>query len=533
MKLTWVKEKKGIVLLIVLILLFSSYARYKKISGSLPYVGHPDEEPLTKPAVRILKTGDFNPHAFFWPSFPTYLTTGMFVLGYVNSVSHGEIKNTKDIGGVTYPYFSQWRLVFPAKLFFALISIIGMLLAGITAYKASSNKHALYLAPFLLASSSLYFFHSAQYLNVDIIGVFFAILAVCYIILKLDKDLFLPKSVITGILCGLAIASKYNYYFVLLPSVLAIVFFSKKQRVQKFLILILVTIITFIICVPYSVFDFNTFLDGIGFNIYHYKIGHEGFVGAPGFPQFIYYGKALIQEFGYGFMVLVLIGILWSLVSDFKKGVVLISLPLSLLLYMSSIQVHFLRNILFIYLFVCIYCSIGILFFLRYLRSRIKKIPRLLQAKISQFALPLLIVGGTIAIFLPWQNIIELYDLKPDSRNLAVTWIEKNVPQGEPIFIPEELDLDSRELEKEYQINFYDGLKLKGFFPRSLPGAFVLIPDYGYDDRRPNGKKVSSRLNSSFRNIDKIIEFGKQPVLVNYFRAVPKGNPKFSIGKIQ
>ncbi len=533
MKLTWVKEKNGIVLLVVLILLFSSYARYKKISGSLPYVGHPDEEALTKPAVRILKTGDFNPHAFFWPALSTYLTAGMFVLGYVNSVSQGEIKNTKDLGRVTYPYFSQWRLVFPAKLFFALLSIIGMLLAGITAYKVSSNEHALYLTPLLLASSSLYFFHSAQYLNVDIIGAFIAILAVCYIILKLDRDLFLHKSVITGIFCGLAIASKYNYYFVLLPSVLAIVFFSKKQKTQKFIILILVTIITFIICVPYSIFDFNTFLDGIGFNIYHYKIGHEGFVGTAGFPQFIYYGNALIQEFGYGFMALVLLGILWSLLSDFKKGIVLVSLPLSLLLYMCSIRVHFLRNILIIYVFAGIYCSFGILFLFRYLRSQIKKLPSLLHAKISQIALPVLIVGGIIAIFLPWQKIIDLYDLKQDSRNLAVTWIKETVPQGETIFIPEELDLDSRELEKEYQINFYEGLKLKRSFPRSLPGAFVLIPDYGYDERRPKGKKLSSRLNSSFKNIDKIIEFGKRPVLVNYFRAVPKGNPKFFIGKIQ
>ena len=42
------------------------------VTWSLPYVGHVDEPKIVNSAVHIVKTGDFNPHLFIWPSLVIY-----------------------------------------------------------------------------------------------------------------------------------------------------------------------------------------------------------------------------------------------------------------------------------------------------------------------------------------------------------------------------------------------------------------------------------------------------------------------------
>jgi len=527
------KENKFILIPILFIIIFSGYVRLKIIKGSLPYIGHPDEPALTKIPLHILKTGDFNPHTFIWPSLPYYITAASFVLGYLNSVSHGEIDNIKKIDSISYPFYPQKRLVFPAKLIFALLSIVTMLLTGIIAHNVTGNKHSIYLAPLLLTLSPLYLSHSARYLNIDIIGTFFAVLSIWYIIKRLEIDSLLTKAIIPGILCGLAIASKYNFYLTLFPSALAIIFYSKKQKLGKILLLFCIAIIIFIICVPYSILDFSAFLDGIVFNINHYKSGHTGFTGIPGLTQFFHYCNGLISEYGIIFIIFTLLGVLYSLVSNPKRGLVLLAFPLLILIYMSSLSVHFMRNILAVFVFVCIYCSFGIFLVFKYLSSQLRKMPFFSNKKILHKAVPILLCAVIIAISLPVKSIVNAYNLKPDSRNLSIHWIKTNLPLNSKIFIPQELDLDTRKLEKAYKIRYFNGLKLRGNFQESILSSYVLIPYYGYDKRKPAGREKALQCNRFFKEFDKIVEFGKKPVLVNYYRAVPTGNPKFYIGRIR
>ncbi len=526
-------KNKWILILLIIILAFSSWVRIKKINGTLPYIAHPDEPALTKPALNIIKTGDFNPHVFIYPSLPYYLTASLLAIGYLNSVSHGEIKNTEEIGRIAYPYYPQKKLVLPAKLFFALLSVLGIALIGVIAYKYNLNLHLLYIAPLLSMLSPLYLYYSTKYLNVDIIGTCLAVWAVFYIFLKLENDSFQEKVLIPGILCGLAIASKYNYCLVLAPSILSIIFYTKEKRLKKILLLFLMTTITFFIFVPYSLLDFNKFLNDIGFNIYHYKTGHAGFTANPGWPQFLWYGKAIINEYGLGFLALAISGIFYSLILNLKKGLVLLSFPLLLLIYMSSLRVHFLRNILAVYIFVCIYCSFGILLAFKYLSLQLEKLHSFERARFFPKSIPALAILIIITGFMPKQKVINAYNLEPDSRNKSISWVKVNIPPDSVILIPHELFLDTRELEKKYKIRFFEGLKLKKTFLKKINSAYIFIPFYGYDSRKPIGKKKVSRLNSSFENINKLVEFGQQPVLINAIRTVPFGNPKFYIGKIR
>ncbi len=522
-----------IIILVIIVVFFSTFVRFKIIKGSLPYVGHPDEPGIAKTAVGILQTGDFNPGTFMYPSLPYYLTAASMVFGYVNSVSKREIRNTKEIGSLAYPYFSEQRLIFPSKLLFTLLSLIGMVLSGIIAYNFLRNKHLIYLVPLLLSLSVLYLYHSSQYLNVDIIACFFALLTIFYVTKELKNDSFLAKAILPGILCGLATASKYNYLLVIMPAALSIIFYSKKQILKKILVLSVITIIAFLICVPYSILDLNKFLDDIGLEIYTYESGHPGFTGNPGLSQFFFYGKALINEYGFGFMAFAILGIFYSLISNIKKGMILLSFPLIILAYMSAYPINFLRNILVVYIFVCMYCAFGIIVVFKYLSVKLNKLPFFSNKKIFQPVVPVLFAVIVILVFLPVQEILNAYDLKPDSRNLAIAWIESNAPFDSKIFVPEELGLDTRKLENHYEIRHFDGLKSKARSQEFLPGSYVLIPYYGYDDRHPEAREISEKLNKSLKNFNRIVLFGKRPVLVNYPAPSPMGNPRFYIVKIQ
>ena len=48
--------------------------------------------------------------------------------------------------------------------------------------------------------------------------------------------------------------------------------------------------------------------------------------------------------------------------------------------------------------------------------------------------MPVLFIAAIIFIFLPIQNIVSAYNLKPDSRNLSINWIDTNVLTGNPKF---------------------------------------------------------------------------------------------------
>ena len=527
------RPKKDVIIILVMIVvvLFSAAVRYTKIKGGLPYIAHPDEPGIAKTALTMIQTGDFNPKTFMYPSVTYYLTAATFVFGFFNSVAAGDVKTIGEVGRVDYPFYSEYRLVFPSKLLFALLSLLGMVLVGLIASDAFENKHMLYLVPLLLSLSALYLFHSVQYLNVDIVACFFATLAVFYVVKKLDIDSFAAKAVFPGIFTGIAVGSKYTYLLVIFPAVLSIIFFSKEQKTRKILVLGLVTVLAFLVCVPYSLLDFDRFLDSIALEIYTYGSSHPGFTGKAGLSQFFFYGRALIDEYGLGFMAFALLGIVFSLVSNVKKGLILLSFPLIFLLYMSAYPVNFLRNVLAVFIFVCLYAALGIAVAMKYLGSKLASLKSLSNRASIQKAVPVILTAAAILIFLPFKRILNAYDLKPDSRNAALGWIESNVPPNSTVFIAQELGLDTRELKDSYDIRLYDGFKSRGGFQEFLPGAYVFFPHYGHDDRFPEQQELSFKLNESFKNMKKIFSFGKRPVLVNYPIPSPMGNPRFYVAK--
>ena len=79
------RSKQIPLIALALIILFGGFLRLYKLDFGLelPYVAHTDEPTQYNPAIRILTTGDLNPHFFNYPSLPIYLYSAVMRAGYL------------------------------------------------------------------------------------------------------------------------------------------------------------------------------------------------------------------------------------------------------------------------------------------------------------------------------------------------------------------------------------------------------------------------------------------------------------------
>ncbi len=528
--------------LLLIVILSATLVRVKKINGALPYPGHVDEPQLTVLASRMLITGDFNPHQFTYPSLPIYVTAAGFIVGFFKEASHGKVNSVKSIkGSYTYPFFGHPGMIWHAKIVFTAFSLLSMLLMGIVAYRAYENICLIFLTPLIIFFSASYFYYSSHYLNVDIIGVFFASLVYYYQFYYLKTDSFLHKSVIPGILTGLVIGCKYNLIWVIVPSILIILFYAEKQKILKILFLTFFMVVGFFIAVPCSLLEFDVFLSHIAYQVSHYKSGHSAFDLAPGYPQLANYMKEILSDFGWLTTIIAIIGLGSAMRLNWKNTLIITSFPVLLVAHMSMQSAANVRNILFLFVIYPIFVAMGVIGIYRLLGALRRYAWMTKLSERHQLWIKVVIITILFIIAFPMERPMKWAFAKPDARNSATQWINKNIAKGSTLIIPYELYFDTRDLTKKYKIVQWTFMKMdKQTYIESISanvGSYVLRPNWGFFHFWPSGKKQSDRLNSfnfDNDNVTVLQRFAGTPVLVNYGNTrVPEGNPSFSIGLIK
>ncbi|MBN1551643.1 hypothetical protein JW979_09245 [bacterium] len=520
--------------LLILWIVFALYVRINKMAGAMPYPGNMDEPFLANRAVQILKTGNFNPKFFKYPSLPIYVTASGFSLGFINSASHLELKTVDDISSVGFPYYKPARVIWPAKLIFAVCSVLAVIFMALTAFRIFNLPSLLFLVPIVVSLSEEYFKYSQQYINVDILGAFF-ISAVYFQLFRDNKpESYWSNVVFPGILSGMAAGCKYNLLWVIVSVMLATVLLGRGNRIGKCFVVLASAIVGFVLVVPYSILDLRTFMNQIADEARHYQQGHTGYEAEPGIQQLIFYLNELRNDIGWVVAGLVLMGLFYAFWKNYKKTLVLVSFPLILIGFMSMQKVHFIRNIISVYLFIGVFAGLGIILlmqlflelkFMKFLSSR----SRLMNPRVIS-------ICGIILLFLltvPLNRAIQRLMVPEDTRNIAVDYIQRNIPPSSIIIVPEELNMNVEPLKKPYRIHLmpFKSMTLEQFQTALLeyPDPYVLMPEFDYDHRHKDGKEISDRLNTFSSILNPINVFNGEPVLVNYFQTVPNGNPAFRI----
>ena len=498
---------------IIILFLIALSIRITHILNTNPYPLHVDESAINNNAMRILQTGSLNPQFFNYPSLPIYINTLALKIGLATTNSQNQ---NVSLG---FPYYHPRNVLLPGKFLLAILSGIIVIMSGFIAFFLFKNKFLLILTPLVLILSGQFLYFSWAYINVDMYGTFFITLALFWFAYFFHKDSLIHNIIIPAVFCGLAVGCKYNLAFISIPFFLYILIQSK-DKIQKLLIFAGLFVLAFIAVVPFSVLDFHKFLLDIKFEFAHYKQGHPGFESTPGIVQFLYYLKTIINDFGLPLFFIGIFGIFQSIKKFPKKILLLLSFPVTFLLFMSMQRVHFVRNILSFFPIYSIFISLGIVELWKMLSAfNHKKYKPIFQ----------ILFITTIMCLLPYKNLVKIFDFTQDSRNKAANWIIKNVSPRDTIIIPSCLSMDISNLQN-YQTHIVDFLQTNfdSTYNTIQDTSYVLVPLVRTLTNNTNKIKIDEK-NSFFKTMPQLQSFGNYPIIIDDPYPTQNGNPIIKI----
>jgi len=526
--------KKVTLVLFIILLLITLLLRIGLINASLPYVLFLDEPTLTVRAAEILESGDFNTKFYIYPPFPVYLTAV--------GVTAGLLANARltlhldGVGSPDYPYYQPADVYKWPRYLFALFSVGAIAIFGFLLRRAYKAFWTVLGMTMVLMASGEYLFHSWAYINIDIAGVFFSSLAIatCYQYRKEDSFWL---DVIMGVTSGLAIACKYSLALILLVPVATVLLYKRKRPALHLTGIVLGSAVGFLLMTPFALADFNLFVEHVLMEMRHYQAGHAGFT-VEGFGAHLAQNLSFLgKDFGWFGVLLAPLGLIALLRKHSRRTTILFIFPIAHLLFISQQSVSFPRNILIVYLFAAFLVSYALVAgskaLLAWTRIEGSYWNKAYLRYGSVALLPVLFL-----LLLPWGGIIESYDMSPDTRQIAVSWIQENIEPGNSIVIAEELGFYSDLLNESYSIEKHAFYRMSAedrdaILSKSGKG-WIVYPQYIMDPRHPKKNEGALALNQYFKDrVNRQQRFGEQGVFENYSQPVPKGDPWFYIGKIR
>lgn len=509
---------------------------FRHIGGTVPYPYHADEGFISGPASNILVTGDLHPPRFNYPSLPTYYAAAAMAFGFLRGAAHLEIRDVSQIGQVGYPHYDTPRVMQTARQAFAVLSVLCLAMTGISAWLAFRKPAAMVLAPLILFAGTLYFRHSWLYLNVDIVGTSFVMLTAAACLAGIRRPSIPRSAILPGIFAGLATGSKYTLALAILPVLVAIgLYFPRRRVLAGWFAAVAALVLAFLAAVPYSLVDIPGFLNGVGYEVFHYASGHAGFAGEPGWEQVVYYARHFADEFGYVAAILAVAGLVLFTLADWRRAAVVAAFPAGLFWLLVWQRVHFTRNALPAEPLVAMFSAYAVVAIHGWLVQAAAR--RQWTARKRPVAALAALVLALCAVPV-WHLADHLRD-RTDSRNLAREWVAEHLPYNWAIVLPSELGFDRHGLEiRSRHIKVVDLRSARdpdavNALLNDVPSPAVLfVPRWGADRRSP-GQKAADALNALAGRWKVIETFGSNDVLVNYWSATAWGDPAFSIAIVK
>ncbi|HET9481865.1 MAG TPA: glycosyltransferase family 39 protein [Candidatus Polarisedimenticolia bacterium] len=349
------------------VIVLAGLFRLAQCRDGLPYLHDWDEPPTASRALRMMQTGDFNPHFFHYGTLMTYLNLLVDIAHYMYLMARpadapgglgglDDIRTVFDTGWlwtISHPSFYFWNRALTALMGAATVAIAWALarrLAGAWAGLAAAA---------VLAGADFHITQSARVLPNVPVG-FFVMLAVWLAVRHLETH---DAWSLVGSLasCGAAISTKYNAALCLLVPAVALAASSRNRPVaagRLWAAVLLVPPLVFVLGTPYALFDLPAFLKGVGYQVREYNVvGHGPATVEPGSAHALDQAVALAEGIGPGAAGLALVGIA-GLAASVRGGLVLL-FPVTYFLFMSGTRVSFHRNFIPVYSFAAVAAGCG------------------------------------------------------------------------------------------------------------------------------------------------------------------------------
>ncbi|HJX39732.1 MAG TPA: glycosyltransferase family 39 protein [Anaerolineae bacterium] len=410
---SWVTWAALTTLFLVALLLRVWGARF----GLPEYVYHPDEHAMVNRAAAILRTGDYSPHWFNYPSLYIYIQALSYIPHFLISAARGY--------GNTVPSPAPYGFYFAGRLMTGLLGALTVALVYALGSRMFGRRTGL-VSSALLTFNLLHVVHS-HYATTDVPMAFFATLSLLFCSSGLQEP-DKRNTALAALFAGLAASTKYPGAVVLAPVLVAQVLSPASRGWHDLRHRLALTLAAFgggfFLGTPYAFLELNTFLSSLASVLGHYGAGQPGFEGSN--TAFWYPGRTLTSPDAV-VMALAIAAIVWAAAKHTRQELLLLSLVLPFYLLISLWPVRFERNL------------VPLLPVLAVLAARLlveavswacKRWPALTRREVAMLAF-----ATAVAVSMPAKAIVD-FDAalsERDHRTLAAEWVNTNIPPGSKI----------------------------------------------------------------------------------------------------
>lgn len=404
----------GLALLFLVALLLRAWgARF----GLPEYIFHPDEHAIVERAASILRTGDYSPHWFNYPSAYIYLQALAYVPYFLVSAARGF--------GNTIPLTAPYGFYFAGRLLTAMVGALTVPVVYMLASQAFDRRTGL-VSSALLAFNLLHIVHS-HYVTTDVAMAFFVTLSLLFCCQLLHKQQT-KYSILAGLFAGLAASTKYPGAVALVPVLLAQVLVTGRARWEdlsrRLGLSVGVFAGGFLLGTPYAFLELHTFLSSLASVVGHYGTSQPGFEGSW---SALWYVREVLSSADLLFGVVALLGVLWALARRRRADLLLLSFVIPYYLLLSLWRVRFERNLIALVPVLAILAA-------RFLVDAIAWVTRRWPG-LTRWEIPVLACLTALVIALPAKAAMDFDRAlsQRDHRTLAAEWVNANIPTGSKV----------------------------------------------------------------------------------------------------
>ncbi len=391
------------------------------IDFGLPYTYAPDEAWHMSVPLRMLQTGDLNPHWLGYPHLAFYVHALAYGVYYLVGKGLGFFGSLADLTYGESIAVGVGKLSVPSEFLLArgLTAVVGSLSILVVYLIGRRRSRAVGLIAAILFAVSPANVSNSHLIRLDTFAVLFILLAFLWID-RAYAEPNLRSYLLAGVGVGLAFSGKYNAVLIAVALVAAhLLNHGWRGLVRKEIYLAgLASVLTFALTNPFSVLDLHGFIQGLGM-AQSAQTTHAGMEG----DTVRWYASFLWETEG----VLVLLGLVGAaraLMVRSKRDLVLLSFPLVYYAFINLFSVRNDRTVMLVIPFLDLLAAV----LLVALYERMRRAPRLA---------PRLALAGLAAIvaILVWQPMVNSVRAnialsKIDSRETARVWIDANLPPG-------------------------------------------------------------------------------------------------------
>lgn len=515
-------------------LVFSTYAGFRHVVGTVPYPEHIDESYLMQPALRVLQSETRDPKQYSYPSLPIYLDAAALAVGLIKASGEGPSHvRVRQLGSLQPPVYDHPSVHLVPRKLWVLLGVAT--LAAATALAGQlAGAFGLIFSGALLTFVAVPTAHAWTYLGVDVPMALFALLVLHRVCSERADDSYRQRVLEPAVLCGAAMACKFTAFLLLLPCVFALWLFGERRRGARTCELIALSVLAFFVFCPRFLLDLDKFIDGIAFENFHYRVrGHSGFDVEPGWAQFARYMQDIVGTYGPVLTGLAALGFLVLSRRQPRRALIVTSFAGSWLLFLCSYKVHFTRNLLPVMLLVPAFAAVGVSAFWQLLLLLFR---RSLRTRARAPWLAVCVSALAVLVFLPYGTATDRYThaFRRDSRIRFAHWAERYLAPGSQLIVPTSLAVSAQTLPDQIQPHFVDLKNADAMRELAQPGTYILIPEWRHTSGGKKAALVATQKpgTEAIPAHDVVREFEGDPGLPMQPKRVLR-NPKFKLARVR